>query len=250
MAKKKSIGLSLVIPCFNEPENISLVIAKLKKIVSSANHPFEIIIVDGCSDDETPNILIEEFKSLDRDKFKLILMEQRKGYGNDIVEGLRRARYDILGWTHADLQTDLQDVIKGFELYNSSDSKKLIVKGKRKKRQALEVIFTMGMQVVTFFLLKTNLNDINAQPKIFSKQFFKSFLVNDAPSDFSLDLYLLYMAKKNNFEIFTFPVLFKKRLLGEAKGGGGSWENKLNLISRTFKYILRLRRELIIETKQ
>ena len=91
MVKEESISLSLVVPCLNESENICLFLERFKEITSEITFPLEIIVVDGCSDDGTPEILKEEFKSLDRSRFKLILMEQRKGYGNDILEGLKEA---------------------------------------------------------------------------------------------------------------------------------------------------------------
>ena len=100
------------------------------------------------------------------------------------------------------------------------------------------------MQIIVFFFLKINVSDINAQPKLFSKAFFQDYLSINYPFDFSLDLFLLYQAKTHQHIIYTFPVLFKKRELGEAKGGGGSLKNKFNLIKRTLKYIIKLQKEL------
>ena len=57
------------------------------------------------------------------------------------------------------------------------------------------------------------------------------------------------MAKQNNYKIIEEPVNFNKRLYGEAKGGGGSIKNRIALINRTFKYILKLR-EKIDHSKQ
>ena len=83
-----------------------------------------------------------------------------------------------------------------------------------------------------------NFNDINAQPKIFSKSFIK--YLNDYPYDFSLDLYLLIKAKIYNYKILKHEVVMKKRLHGEAKGGG-TFFGKLKLIKRTLIYIIELR---------
>ena len=73
--------------------------------------------MDGASDDGTREILVEEFKRLDKSIFKLKLQENRNGYGFDIIEGLKLASHDVLAWTHADMQTDLSDVLRGFELF-------------------------------------------------------------------------------------------------------------------------------------
>ncbi len=88
-------------------------------------------------------------------------------------------------------------------------------------------------------MLGTKLNDINAQPKMFHRAFLQ--LADNAPDDFSLDLYFYCMAVKNKMKILDLPVSFKDRLYGDAKGGGGSsiW-TRIIVINRTLKYILQL----------
>ena len=248
MDQRKIDNLSLVIPCLNEPENIPLLIKQLSKTVTSIPFKLEVIIVDGCSDDDTAKILINEFKQLNPNNFKLMLQKERMGYGHDIVVGLKAAKYDVLAWTHADMQTDINDAILGFNLYrsflDSNNNTNIIVKGHRVGRPFLDTMLTYGMQFFTLLTLNMNLSDINAQPKIFSKEFFELHIKNSAPNDYSLDLFLLAVAKKNKYNLHSFPVHFKKRRLGEAKGGGGSLRNRWNLMKRTSQYILKLRQEL------
>ena len=85
------------------------------------------------------------------------------------------------------------------------------------------------------------MSDINAQPKMFHR----SFLGNlpNPPKDFSLDLYLLYQTRLNNLKVIEFPVSFEKRLYGKSKGGG-TLTGKFRLIVRTFRYILKLRKDV------
>jgi len=238
-------NLSIVIPCYNEPENIPLVIKTLKSITNDLSFALEVIIVDGASNDGTQDVLKQEFKTLDKNIFKLILQENRNGYGFDIIEGLKASSYEVLAWTHADMQTDINDVIKGFKLYKTHSEKdnnlNVFVKGQRKGRKPLDAILTFGMQVITFLILRVNIHDINAQPKIFSRTFFEECIKDKAPKDFSLDLFALIQARRIRSTIISFPVLFQPRILGEAKGGGGSLKNRISLISRTFKYILKLK---------
>ena len=51
------------------------------------------------------------------------------------------------------------------------------------------------------------------------------------------------MAKINNYKIINYNVIMKKRLYGQAKGGG-TLKGKINLIKRTFIYIIKLRIKL------
>ena len=61
------------------------------------------------------------------------------GYGGGILEGLKIADGRILSWTHADLQTDINDIKVAYENYLSNENKdiKSIIKGKRKKGKFL-----------------------------------------------------------------------------------------------------------------
>ena len=102
------------------------------------------------------------------------------------------------------------------------------------------------MQLFVLCALRQKLDDINAQPKLFPREFYENFIKNNSPFDFSLDLYALYQAKIHCDRIISMPVDFKTRLLGEAKGGGGGgWKTRIKLIGRTYRYILFLKSKLI-----
>ncbi|MBL1418928.1 MAG: glycosyltransferase family 2 protein [Alphaproteobacteria bacterium] len=233
--------LSIVIPCFNEKDNMPLVLRRFEELMKDRDD-IELIVVDGFSTDETPAILTQLFKKLNHQYFKLILKQQRGGYGRDILDGLDSASGNVLAWTHADMQTDPKDVFDAFNLYKSFEHDQVFIKGARQNRPLMDVLFTWGMFVVVLFTLKVKLTDINAQPKIFSKNFYQKHMQKAAPSDFSLDLYAYYQAKRTGLKIVTIPVIFADRVHGEAKGGGGSFKMKWNLINRTFKYIFALKK--------
>lgn len=239
-------SLSIIIPCFNEQDNILCIIDQLDMLASQHLFINEIIVVDGCSFDQTPSILKQKFRNLNDKIFKLVLMDKKNGYGADIISGLNIATGDILAWTHADLQTDVRDVIKGYHLLQQSKNKKMVVKGRRTERKKLDLILTKGMELVTLLKLKMRLDDINAQPKIMTRYFYNLHIQNQRPpSDFSLDLFLLYQAQKNDYSIGCFSVQFKPRQAGEAKGGGGSLTNRIKLVIRTYKYINKLKNRFI-----
>lgn len=234
--------LSIVIPCYNESENIKHIITKLEKAIGT-RHDIEVILVNNGSTDNSLEIFNEELKTVDNSIFKIENVIKNEGYGFGIISGLNVAQGDTLAWTHADLQTDPADVITAYETMLSSNNKNILIKGKRKNRRFLEQIFTFGMQIAAMFFLRTYIDDINAQPKVFRKDFYDNYIKKDAPYDFSLDLFLLYTAKIKQYEIISIPVFFNKRLYGEAKGGG-SIKTRIKLIKRTFKYIIELSRKI------
>jgi glycosyltransferase involved in cell wall biosynthesis len=233
--------LSVIIPCFNERENIRLLLPQLQKLIDESSIKIEAIVVDGNSQDGTKEILQSYIESQTPTNIKCVLQARRLGYGADIMYGVKISTGELICWTHADMQTDIADVIKAFDVYKSCGKQNIVVKGKRVGRGVVDAFFTFGMQIVVWLVLGVNISDINAQPKLFSREFYQAYLQQNYPTDFALDLDLLHKAIQNGYKIVTFPVVFAKRTHGEAKGGG-SIIGKFKLIKRTISYIFALKR--------
>ncbi|SFB68949.1 Glycosyl transferase family 2 [Brevinema andersonii] len=231
--------LSIVIPCYNESENLPELFEKIRPLYDIMTD-FEIILVNNGSTDNSATLLKKLSRSI---PIKIIHLDQNQGYGFGILSGLDVASGEVLAWTHADLQTDPADVFKAYELYQKLKPQypNLLIKGKRKNRKLLEVLLTLGMQLYVNCKLKCHLSDINAQPKLFSKEFYYQ-IRPQAPYDFSLDLYILYQMSWIG-TIKTIDVFFHKRTGGEAKGGG-NWKGRIKLIKRTLQYVNKLKKNL------
>ena len=237
-----TVKLSIVIPCYNEADNIQLL---LNNICNTYKQYTEIILVDNGSTDNTADILENELELIKNVLIKFVKIEKNIGYGHGIMAGIKKARGDIISWTHADFQTDIKDVYNGFELFSQQTiQKKIFLKGIRNKRPIVDAILTLGMGIISSIWLRQNLNDINAQPKMFHRSFLEK--IGKPPDDFSLDLYFYYNAIINEMKILELPVYFGKRLHGEAKGGGGSSIfTRIRVIFRTLRYILKLRKTIL-----
>lgn len=227
---------SLIIPCFNEGENIPLLIKRLKEVFK--DNQYEVILVNNGSNDNTQEIIEKSTEGLEN--FKVVKILENIGYGNGIIKGLEIARGDILGWTHADLQTDPGDSLKALSYFNSKNDRKL-VKGLRRGRSFSDKFFTFNMTIFELFLLGKYMVDINAQPSIFHRELFDSW--RNPPDDFSLDLFLYYTAIRSNYKIFRFPVHFPKRIHGTSKWNF-SLESKIKFIKRTITFSIQLKKRL------
>jgi len=225
---------SLIIPCFNEEKNLPLLIEKSKELLS--RNDIQLILVDNGSTDNTKKILLNY--KLKHKNLSVVHVKKNKGYGFGILSGLNEAEGDIIGWTHADMQTDPNDFLEGI-IFFKKFSENIFVKGKRYGRPFGDTFFTIGMSIFESILLGTRLWDINAQPTIFSKSFFHS--LKNPPNDFSLDLYFYYKAIQSNLKIYRFPVLF-----GERAHGVSHWNvdfsSKLKFIRRTINYSFKLKK--------
>lgn len=236
--------LSVVIPCYNEEKNLPHIVAKLKAILRDKSHEeCEVLLVDNGSTDNSAQVFVEVLKDVE-ENIRVVKVDKNQGYGYGILYGLKQATGTYLAWTHADLQTDPADVFKALDIYLLAPKKPVIVKGYRRNRKLSEAFFSWCMGLISSVFLKVRLTEINAQPKLFHRDFYEA-IVKEAPYDFSLDLYFLFKAKKQGL-ILDFPVFFLPRLYGEAKGGSGSsLKTRIKLIKRTLKYIGELRGRVI-----
>jgi glycosyltransferase involved in cell wall biosynthesis len=237
---KPKIVYSLVIPCYNESENLVNLVDRCKYLLNE-KEDIEVVIVDNGSTDNSSEVLAEILLNYRDERLRSVRVKKNQGYGYGILVGLEESVGDILGWTHADLQTDPVDFLNAISIISKTEgSKSVFIKGKRYGRPFLDVFFTCGMSLVEWLVLGTRLWDINAQPTVFSREFLIS--LKQPPADFSIDLYFYYEAVRRNAIIKRFPVSFELRLKGE--GHNEKFISKIKYSWKTIIFSLGLRKYL------
>ena len=232
--------ISLIIPCFNEEQNIEKLFNKLDLLIKEySNEDIEVVVVNNGSTDNSES-LIKQQNLYIKKRINLLTIEKNIGYGDGINKGINYSKGEIICWFHADLQFDPFDAINIYQKYKLDlYNQKIMIKGKRINRSLFDSFFTYGMSLFTLLLFGKKINDINAQPKMFNRSFLK--LVESPPIDFSYDIYFLLIATKNNIKINEHPVVWYDRNAGIAKGGG-SIKLKIKLTLRTLKFMFNLKR--------
>lgn len=234
---------SLVIPCYNEAASLPLLVARCRESLSGRG--VEIILVDNGSTDASAETLAALLAG-DND-IRSVRVEINQGYGFGILSGLRAARGAVLGWTHADMQTDPADFLKAAAVFETAgEPERLFVKGRRRGRPIGDEVFTTGMAIFETLLLGKPLIDINAQPTAFHRRFFESW--SSPPHDFSLDLYAYFQAKAAGLRIERFDVVFGERAHGMSRWNI-NWKAKRKFIQRTIDFSFELRRRMAEEAK-
>ena len=207
---------TLIIPCYNEEKNIQKLatqISNLKRFVR-----FDTILVNNGSIDNT-KIELESLKKKNKiKKLNIINIKKNIGFGNAVKKGVLKSKTKIICYTHADLQTDIKDVLKAFNIFNGCNDKNVLVKGLRKKRSLFDAFFTLAMSTLLSFIFRKKLFDIHGQPNLFNKKMLSN--INYLPNDFSIDTYLMVIAKKKQFNIMRFDVFFRQRMHGVGNNEG------------------------------
>jgi len=234
-----AVQLTLVIPCYNEAVSLPALVARCAEVFTRPNA--EVILVDNGSTDATPAVIAELLGALDpRVAVRSIRIMPNAGYGGGILAGLAVAQGRILGWTHADLQTDVADALRALAVFEASDDPaRLFVKGVRRRRKLGDAAFTAGMSVFETLLFQRPFWDVNAQPTLFARAHYDTW--SGVPADFALDLFAYHAARTAGLSVRRIPVVFGARQHGQSHWNV-DWPAKWRFIRRTVIFSLALRR--------
>ena len=124
--------LSLVIPCYNEQENVPTLLDRVSKALATIGRPFEVLIIDDGSNDETPRLLAEGMKQYPW--LRVLRMKKNGGQSAAFEAGFEAARGDIIATIDADLQNDPEEIPRLLPLLDEGSGIDMIT-GWRKDRQ-------------------------------------------------------------------------------------------------------------------
>lgn len=165
----QKILYSVIVPAYNEEENISLLAEKFQEIFQKSGNKGELVIVDDGSSDKTYQKALE-FKK--RFPFiKIASHSQNLGKTQALVTGFSIAEGDIYIIFDADLQFDPFDVPRMVaEIQNGSDIVTGWKQGNYEKKLVSAVYNRLSQK-----LFKTPIHDLNSI-KAFKKRFLITLL--------------------------------------------------------------------------
>ena len=148
-------NLSIIIPCYNESDNIINLFDKLSELIKLYTELQIVIVENGSKDNSITKI--KNHPLYKNNLITLVEIDKNLGYGHGIMSGVYKSTTKYIAWCHADLQTSLKDVCDAFEKnLDKLEKTKSIVKGKRINRSIVDKFFSSGMSVITSFLFKCN----------------------------------------------------------------------------------------------
>ena len=117
------------------------------------------------------------------------------------------------------------------------DLEQTLIKGKRINRPKEALFLTQSLAKVAEIFLGHKLDDINGQPKLFSRSLFNR--LSHPPTGFAFDVYVMYVARLGGMEIVDFPVDFGVRVHGQSKWASSIF-SKYKTISKYLVSILQI----------
>mgnify|MGYP001499158385 CR=1 FL=1 len=159
-------SLSLVLPCFNEEENIARTVRVTLAWFDAAGIDGEAVVVDDGSRDKTPAIL-EELKKEDP-RVVVIRHEKNRGYGGAVKTGCDAGTKEVLGFRDSDGRFKREDL----DLLLPAIADVPFVTGGRRKRADSFVrnVFGKVLGMFNFAVFGLWVRDVNCGLKIFRRE--------------------------------------------------------------------------------
>ena len=214
-AKYQSAGeiyLSVVAPAHNESENLPQLLAEIAKALAALQHPWEIIIVDDSSTDDTSRLLRELKKKYAQ--LRVLSLQNRSGQTAALDAGLRRARGAFIATLDADLQNDPADIPRLLEILVSKPCG--FVNGWRADRQDpwIRLVSTRVANSVRNWLTHERIHDSGCGLRVFRRE-----CVDRLKLFNGMHRFLPTLVKMEGFEVVEVPVNHRPRIAGKAKYG-------------------------------
>ena len=112
-------SLSVIIPAFNEENNIALTIENVLKAVSDRFSEYEIIVFNDCSRDSTG--AIAQSASGRNRNIKVVHNKQNRGFGYNYRTGVALARYEYISMIPGDNEISVQSICDLYDAVGSAD---------------------------------------------------------------------------------------------------------------------------------
>lgn len=110
MPQKIAVGLTILVPVYNEKENIGYLVSNIKQAVGKWPFKTEVLIVDDGSKDGSSEILD---KVVEKERlFRVVHHEKNRGFGAALQTGYKNARGNVISTMDADLTHDPNEIKK------------------------------------------------------------------------------------------------------------------------------------------
>jgi len=223
--------LSIVLPCFNEEQNIEGTMTNLSSWIQREGIEAEIVIVDDGSTDGTWAIV--QRLAAGNHAIRLVRHEHNLGYGSAVRSGCDAATMDFVGFMDSDGQFHAEDwsqLLPYLQEYQ-------FVTGRRLHRADpfIRKVNAKLFGILTFFVLGVWIRDINCAMKVWHRALWKRIRPVHATGAL-INAEMFYRLHCLGIPWKTVPVHHFARLKGVQTGAN------FRVIFRMFRDLLALRR--------
>lgn len=208
--EKKQGFVSVVVPVFNEEENIDAFCRRLLKTMDETRREYEVIFVDDGSKDKTSKMLKERFEKRS-DVLRIIIFNGNYGQYVAILAGFEHVRGDVIVTLDADLQNLPEEIPN---LLEKIDEGYDLVGGYRKERHD-NVFRTYASKIVNY--VREQATGIQMKDHGCMLRAYKRFIIDEVVKTRETSTFITALAQKFAGNPIDIPVSHEERAAGGSK---------------------------------
>ena len=204
--------LSVVVPCYNEEQRLPRTIELIERYLDARGEPYELILVDDGSADETRKVMDEA--AARHPAVKIVALPKNRGKGRALAEGVQVSRGETVLVTDADLSTPIDELpkleaalAKGAGVAIGSRA----VRGSRVElaQPLYRVLMGKAFNLIVQAVLLPGIWDTQCGFKLFRGDIARDVFAGLTTDGFGYDPEVLYLAKKKGMRIAEVPVVWR-----------------------------------------
>ncbi|WP_047245965.1 glycosyltransferase family 2 protein [Maribacter thermophilus] len=200
--------LSIVVPLYNEEENVALLTQKIHE--SLIGYDYQIIYIDDFSTDKTKQVV----KAMNDDKVHLIELKKNYGQSLALAAGIDYAEGDYIITMDGDLQNDPSDIPQMLS-YAVNDDYDLVTGIRQKRKDSL--VKKIPSKIANYLVrrvTKLDIKDNGCALKVFTKDIAKDLNLYG-----EMHRFITLLAHLEGAQIKQVPVKHHARHAGVSKYG-------------------------------
>ena len=212
--KNQKVKYSVIMPAYNEADNLKTLVPYTLDVLRSQNTPFELLLINDGSSDLTGHInkqMANKYPEVRAIEHKI-----NQGKTAAMLTGAKAARSTIVVLFETDWQYEAKDIyllIKAFQKYDVD-----IVNGKRKVRadKSHRKVMSRVYNTLNTMFFNSHITDRNSGIKAFKRDVFLSLYQFDHTAFFGMHRVLLTLASEFGYKIIEVPVNHYHRRAGKS----------------------------------
>jgi dolichol-phosphate mannosyltransferase len=214
----------VILPTYNERENLPLMMSMLAKAFEEEGIDWEVVVVEDNSPDGTLQVANELQSIFGKNRLIIHSRPGKMGLGSAYMDGLMHCRGDFVFLMDADMSHHPKHIAEfiGKQAERNYD----VVTGTRYAHDGgiagwdlRRILTSRGANLLANLLLNPGVSDLTGSFRLYKRDVLEDLISSVKGKTYVFQMEVIVRAKRKGYSVAEVPIVFVDRLYGESKLG-------------------------------